>query len=178
MPPSATQNQLGVRPGTPTWGKREGGGCKSPLRPQTQPKGGERVGKYTDNQRAAALAALTANGGNLKRTSDELHIPRGTLRGWAQSPQLAELRQENELSLTDELERVAYALVRAIPDKIHEASLNHISVSLGIAIDKLRLLRGEATEVTEVRGSDAKRELAERLARLAVDRPQASSPPN
>jgi hypothetical protein len=136
------------------------------------------VGRYTDHQRAAALAALTANGGNLKRTSDELKIPRATLTGWAKNPNLTELRQENELSLTDELERVAYALVRAIPDKIHEASLNHISVSLGIAIDKLRLLRGEATEVTEVRGSDAKRELAERLARLATDRPTPAGPPN
>lgn len=136
------------------------------------------MGKYTDAQRAAALAALTANGGNLKRTSDELGIPRATLTGWTKNPALTELRHENEASLTEELERVAYALVRAIPDKIHEASLNHVSVSLGIAIDKLRLLRGEATEVTEVRGSDAKRELADRLARLAADRPEAPRAPN
>lgn len=37
---------------------------------------------YTHADRVAALAALEANTGNVKRTSTDLGIPRGTLRRW------------------------------------------------------------------------------------------------
>lgn len=137
--------------------------------------------KYTDVQRAEALAALTANGGNLSATYRATSIPISTLKRWRDEPadpRLADLGNEKRAGLETELERIANALVNAIPGKIDEAPLNHVSIALGIAIDKLRLLRGEATEVTEVRGSDAKHELAQRLARLTT-RPQSEpTPPN
>lgn len=139
------------------------------------------MAKYTDAQRAEALAALQANGGNLSATSRDTGIPFSTLKRWRDEPdpRLAELGEEKKTDLGDRLERIANALVDAIPDKIADAPLNHVSVALGIAIDKLRLLRGEATEVTEVRGSDAKRELAERIARLTTTRPsETPNPPN
>lgn len=139
------------------------------------------MAKYTDAQRAEALAALQANGGNLSATSRATGIPHSTLKRWRDQPdpRLAELGEEKKADLGDRLESIANALVDAIPEKIADAPLNHVSVALGIAIDKLRLLRGEATEVTEVRGSDAKRELAERIARLTTTRPsETPNPPN
>lgn len=139
------------------------------------------MAKYTDAQRAEALAALQANGGNLSATSRATGIPFSTIKRWRDEPdpRLAELGEEKKADLGDRLESIANALVDAIPEKIADAPLNHVSVALGIAIDKLRLLRGEATEVTEVRGSDAKRELAERIARLTATRPsETPNPPN
>jgi hypothetical protein len=138
------------------------------------------VAKYTDAIRAETLAALQANGGNLSSTHRATGIPIRTIARWRDEPdpRLGELANEKKAELSDSLERIANALVNAIPGKIDEAPLNHVSIALGIAIDKLRLLRGEATEVTEVRGSDAKHELAQRLARLTT-RPQSEpTPPN
>lgn len=136
--------------------------------------------KYTDAQRAEALAALQANGGNLSATSRATGIPIRTIARWRDNPdpRLGEVANEKKQGLEESLERIAHALVDAIPGKINEAPLNHVSVALGIAVDKLRLLRGEATNIEEVRGSDAKHELAERLARLTTRPPEAPNPPN
>jgi len=40
--------------------------------------------RYSDEERADALLALEANGGNLSRTARQMGIPRATLRLWAQ----------------------------------------------------------------------------------------------
>jgi len=138
------------------------------------------MAKYTDAQRAEALAALQANGGNLSATSRATGVPISTVKRWRDEPdpRLAELGNEKRQDLEESLERIAHALVDAIPGKIDEAPLNHVSVALGIAVDKLRLLRGEATNIEEVRGSDAKHELAQRLARLTTRPAVEPSPPN
>ncbi len=138
------------------------------------------MGKYTDAERAAALAALKANGGNLSATSRDTNIPFSTIKRWRDEPddRLAELGDKKKRDLADELEHLAHAIVGIMPDKMDTANFQHLAVALGITIDKLRLLKGEATEVTEVRGSDAKRELAERLARLTTQPHERTGPPN
>lgn len=135
------------------------------------------MAKYTDEQRAEALAALEANGGNLSATHRVTGYPISTIKRWRDEPdpRLADLGNRKKADLSDKLEEIAYALADAIPGKIDAASLQTIAVSLGITIDKLRLLKGEATEVTEVRGSDARRELAERIARLTTPRPSETT---
>jgi hypothetical protein len=134
--------------------------------------------RYTDNDRANALALLAIS--STEEVAKETGIPVRTLRNWRANPPpgAAELGPEKEAELERILERLASALATSIFDKIDGAALNHAAVALGIVIDKLRLLKGEATEVTEVRGSDAKRELAERLARLAAERSEAPRAPN
>jgi transposase-like protein len=122
--------------------------------------------KYTDAERATALAALKTS--STEDVSEATGIPVRTLRAWRADPPrgAAELSPAKEADLAAELERVAHRLVNAIPDKIDGAALNHVAVALGITIDKLRLLKGESTEVTEVRDGNAKRDLLDLLDRL------------
>lgn len=52
---------------------------------------------YSDNDRAAALAVLAANDGNLSRTARETGVPLTTLKAWADAPDRAapsEVRDE------------------------------------------------------------------------------------
>ncbi len=39
--------------------------------------------RYSDQEKAEALAALDANGGNLLKTSEQIGIPRQTIQEWA-----------------------------------------------------------------------------------------------
>lgn len=108
--------------------------------------------RYSDEERANALAALAANGGNVDRTARELGLPRKTLEHWAKgdiNPVVAELGQQKKVSLADRLEEVALALVAAMPRKLANATLQQIAVSLGIAVEKMQLLRGAPTSITE-----------------------------
>jgi transposase-like protein len=128
------------------------------------------VANYSDVQKANALAALAANGGNVNRTARELGIPWSTLKGWCRpdsAPGVAELREEQKRDLPAKLQEVAWKLAGAIEGKIDAASLQHTAVALGIVIDKLQLLQGKPTSITDDRtATDAEldRELATALA--------------
>ena len=105
---------------------------------------------YSDEERANALAALKANGGNVKRTALQLGIPHKTLDNWAKGvnhPGAAELGNRKTADMAAALEDVAWKLLDAIPGKVEKAPLNHTATALGIAIDKARLLRGEPTSI-------------------------------
>jgi transposase-like protein len=106
--------------------------------------------QYSDAEKATALAALDANGGNVQGTAETLGIPESTLSGWAKgrgtNGDVPKLRDIKKKDLADELEGIAYKLAKAIPDKIEEATLQQVTTSLGITIDKMQLLRGEATD--------------------------------
>ena len=108
---------------------------------------------YSDSEKATALAALDANGGNVAATARQLKIPRKTLDGWKAGTnvheEVAEIRQEKKRDLADEMEKIALNLVDAIPDKIKEASLQQTATSLGIAVDKMQLLRGKPTAINQ-----------------------------
>jgi hypothetical protein len=105
--------------------------------------------RYSDADKGLALAALDANGGNLKRTGRDLGIPRKTLERWARGPtaeRLANLRHQKKGELADRLEQIAHQLLDAItPHKIANATLSEVMPALGIAIDKMVLLRGRPT---------------------------------
>lgn len=120
--------------------------------------------KYTEEERAAALAALTANGGNLAKTAREVGVPRKTLEAWrleikppdSESAASPRHRQPKTVvsvdayeraagQLDEKLESIAHRLADLIPGKIDGASLQQCAVSLGIAIEKMRLLREQTT---------------------------------
>lgn len=106
--------------------------------------------RYSDDDRAAALAALAANGGNVARTAARLGIPVKTLANWARGdrhPEAAQLGERKKGDMAAALEAVAWQILDALPHKIGKAPLNQAAVALGIAIDKARLLRGEPTEI-------------------------------
>lgn len=133
---------------------------------------------YSEADKAAALALLDSNGGNVKATAAQLSMPRATLATWARGEHInrdvVNKYHEKKEELADIWDQVARAyLARALDESAVQGSNGQTAVtSAAIATDKLQLLQGKPTEVTEVRGSDAKRELAERLARLTA-RPSA-----
>jgi transposase-like protein len=55
--------------------------------------------RYSDQDRAAAVAAVTANGGNIQRTARQLGIPETSLRQWVKAerhPEAAQMSVEKE----------------------------------------------------------------------------------
>lgn len=134
------------------------------------------VANYSDSRKANALAALVANDGNLSRTSSELGIPRTTLRHWRDGElpsDVADLGQVKRGDLAAKLEEVAWALAGAIEGKIPFGTLQHTAVALGIVIDKIQLLHGKPTSITDDRSlSDAELD-AELAAALAAARASA-----
>ena len=115
-------------------------------------QGSNRVAKcqrrYSESDKARALAALDANGGNVKRTAGQVGVPASTLTEWAAGrvhPDVTTSRDEKKKDLAAELERLALALVDHCgkAETIAGASLIQAATSLGIAVDKLQNLRGQ-----------------------------------
>ena len=131
---------------------------------------------YSDEEKASALAALAANGGNVKLTSQQIGIPRTTLLKWAAGEGVhacvTDIGHGKKQGLADRLEDIAHRLLDAIPGKVAQADLKQLSVSLGIAVDKMRLLREQPTSIEAHDLSDE-----EKLARLRqlAERAQARS---
>lgn len=128
--------------------------------------------RYSDEYRANALAALSANEGNIERTARQLGIPAKTLENWAKGtnhPEAAELGERKKPELADALEEVARKLADAMPGKVADAGLRDTAIALGIAVDKMRLLREAPTSITQTNGTapDGRRDLTDRLERLA-----------
>jgi len=123
-----------------------------------------RVRRYTDRDKAAALAHLQSGPGIVDQAARELGIPNETLRGWAEGQHLGpKVAQEFGVvrdSLSAKLEDAANKMVDAMPGKIEGASLKDLSATLAQVIDKMRLLREEPTAITE---SINRRAMLERL---------------
>lgn len=132
--------------------------------------------RYTDEDRAFALAALAANGGVVARTAKHLSIPEVTLRQWAtgkRHPEAAQMSDAKKVSLAERFDAFAERVLRLTTDEdITTATLKDRFTAAGIAVDKARLLRGEPTEITEDKG-DAGGQEWQRLVE-AVNRERAT----
>lgn len=129
--------------------------------------------RYSDTQKADALVALDANGGNVIGTSRLIGIPEKTLEEWSKNRRINEdvaiLREGKREDLADRLEDIAHKLLDSMASKIPDANLSNVSVSFGIAVDKMRLLREQPTSITSALTDD---ERADRVATL-LDRARA-----
>ncbi|HEV8671331.1 MAG TPA: hypothetical protein VGS01_11415 [Candidatus Limnocylindria bacterium] len=129
----------------------------------TAPK--RRKREYSSEEKAAAMAVLASAAGNTRAASRQLAaaghpVPEATLRGWAGQP--LELKPE-EQELVDEAKRELDVILESVVGKIArgldrpEAIARIMSrpvqaaTVVGILVDKLRILRGQATEITEQR---------------------------
>ena len=125
---------------------------------------------WSDDDKASALAALDANGGNVSTTSRQTGVPRATLTEWSQgrytNRQVSENRQIKKDCLADMLEDLARQMIGAARDKVVDASLKDTMVSVGVSIDKMQLLRNEPTEITTVNDSISDEDLDRRIAAL------------
>jgi hypothetical protein len=142
------------------------------------------MARYSDDQRAEALTVLAANDGNYAKTKRDLESQwdsapcRATLRKWdkredaPETPKdesVAEKSHQKKGELADRLEEIAWKMVGKIDDdqKLEDASVTQLTTGFGTIIDKMRLLREEATEINENRDSDEhRRALDQRLERL------------
>lgn len=105
--------------------------------------------KYSDRDKATALAALDANNGNVYKTAKQLGISRSTLQEWARgrvNKDVPELRQEEKKNLADRLEEVAHQILDELPKHLGEATAQQLATSLGIIVDKRQLLTNKPTD--------------------------------
>jgi hypothetical protein len=124
--------------------------------------------EWLDREKAEALAALDANGGNIAQTSRQLGIPRSTLTLWRSggvTEEVADICHLKKADLADRLETIAHLILDGLPDKVGASSLKDAAVAFGVVVDKRQLLLEKPTSITRDDGiTDTDR--AERVAAL------------
>jgi transposase-like protein len=130
--------------------------------------------QYTEDDKATALAALAANGGNIRRTARELNIPATTLRKWQAGTGVnqacAHKGAQKKAELDSLFEQAAQVyLGRALDEgAVAKTPGKDAIIAAATATDKMRLLREQATSIeghadlTDDQRLDRLRELAER----------------
>lgn len=123
-------------------------------RPQEVQTLEKRAASYRDypiELKAAVIAAIEQNGGNVLATSKLFNLPRDTVNYWWQhSDRFVELKQTSGLCLADKLENVAHTYVDSLAD--HDLSIvaaRDKAAVANIAIQNMQLLRGQPTSISE-----------------------------
>ena len=105
---------------------------------------------YPDEVKAALVAAIAANNGNVHGTAKLFDVPHDTAYyWWYNSDRYSEVqKQKGKLSLADGIEQIA----EKARDSLLEHDFSIVSARdkasiLGIAVDKMQLLRGEQTAI-------------------------------
>jgi transposase-like protein len=113
---------------------------------------------YTDRDRALVHTTLTANQGNVKRTSRETGIPIATVRDWKQKWEregLPAVVEEALPAVVEEFTGNATRVRNKALDRLEQAiDANKVApkdllVAVGVLTDKVRLVEGKATSRTE-----------------------------
>jgi len=101
--------------------------------------------RYSDADRAKALATLAANGGNADQTAKQLGIPVSTLKDWATGTCHPEARRnsvaEKEI-LADRYERLTHAALDVTEEGMKRLTPRDAATVAGIFTDKMQNLRG------------------------------------
>lgn len=143
--------------------------------------------RYSDEYRASAILMLRAAGyperrGALMETANHLGISHQILGRWFRREQNPPPQITVQIKMSDIVEMLQKELARAIqalPGALPDADYLDIGKVMGIMIDKLQLLQGEATEriVYELSDSDRSEQIAtllnkarERASGLPADR--------
>ena len=126
--------------------------------------------QYSDNDKASALAALDANGGNVSATARQLKIPRTTLLEWEASRGISvdvpNIRQEKKASLAEKFEALAEKLVDDLIARVGEGKFVEEATAAAIATDKMQLLRGSPTAISKDVSERTNEERAARILEL------------
>lgn len=127
---------------------------------------------YSDNDKAAAMVAVEANGGNVALTARQLQIPRVTLLAWMKpegvSDTVSDIRHTKKDELSARLLDLINQMVDVIPDKIKDADIRSLITGIGVFTDKYQLLTGGATENINMR-SVSLTELMQTEATVVID---------
>jgi len=106
---------------------------------------------YSLEQKAEVLALFDANEGNLKRTASETGIDPATLRYWIRNrDKYKQIQPQKIIDLATKSELNAHLLADSIANHdLENATLASKATAYGIMIDKMQLLRGLPTSITE-----------------------------
>jgi hypothetical protein len=113
------------------------------------PENKPRQRSYSDADKAKALIALDLNGGNVKFTAEQLNLPRKTLATWKDGNHINEdvvsIRHNKTQELANKFEDLANIYINQAVLTVDKATGTNAITGAGIAVDKMRLLRGEST---------------------------------
>jgi len=103
---------------------------------------------YTEADKAKVYVVLTANDGNVKRTSRETGVPENTVRRWRnefrENPPAIEAVTEAAGDFIEDADRVRHKALLLIEKKVDagDAKLNELNNTVGILTDKIDRARG------------------------------------
>ena len=106
---------------------------------------------YSEDFKANAIALVAANNGIVNRAAIEAGIDESLLRSWLRTPdRFRKLSEQKKVSLADLAESNAYSLAKSIAEHdLESATLQAKSTAFGVMVDKMQLLRGQPTSITE-----------------------------
>jgi len=101
--------------------------------------------RYSDAEKAYALAVLDENAGNESQTARDVNIPVSTLRRFVEGEThaLTLLHQDKKLELADIYEQLQRKILPAAEAKIPDTGFRELMTGAGIAADKMAMLRGQ-----------------------------------
>ena len=114
---------------------------------------------YSDEDRALVFAALTANNGNVKRTSRDTSIPEQTVRDWKKDWERKGVPESVEDALPAvvedfvvDMKRVRDMALLELENQIAAGLLKGAALvtAFGVLTDKIRVVEGHATDRREV----------------------------
>lgn len=152
-------------------------------------------GSYLPEQRTRALICLASKAGNVAQALrdlkvDGLVVPEATLRGWRDTDEYERIRQQYGYKLEEfmiaelrermveqsEVEKIALQKTREAleNDEVRDPArtMRDVAHAKGQNIDKLRVMTGRPTDITENRSLD---ELVKALASLGIAKIDSSS---
>jgi len=113
---------------------------------------------YTDEERATFVAMLKAEGyperlGALKKVADFARVHPNVLRRWwkaTRNPPPTELVIQKIEAIDIRLEQIIHKILDLLPEALEDANTRDLALTLGIAVDKHQLIRGQPTERQDV----------------------------
>jgi hypothetical protein len=106
---------------------------------------------YSEDFKASIVQAVANNNGNVLATSKLFNLPRDTVYyWWRHSDRYLEVQQPSQGSLADQCEGIARNLAESMG--AHDLSivpLHHKASAFGVVVDRMQLLRGQPTSITE-----------------------------
>ena len=100
-----------------------------------------------ERARAVGIAVLTGASEAARQTG----IPERTIAQWVESDEFAKLRERKKDEVAEEWWAGVQTAARSIIKDIDSASVRDRAVAFGILVEKMLLVRGEATARTESR---------------------------
>ena len=105
---------------------------------------------YSLDRKAEVLALVTANGGNVRRTSEDTGIHHATIQYWMRtSDRFAEIQPLKESNLSLKLKAIAHQCADMLPEMLPSASVREVVGAMAQSIEKAQLLDGQPTSITE-----------------------------